>query len=73
MLGGIDLSWLVGLLSTAILYYVLAKRAQIKVSKNLELEQIKFSGEISKLIDQYFDISLKFCLFLNRLNLCRNR
>ncbi len=40
MLGGIDLSWLVGLLSTAILYYVLAKRAQIKVSKILSLNKL---------------------------------
>ncbi|HFF5287617.1 TPA: cytosine permease, partial [Acinetobacter baumannii] len=41
MLGGVDLSWLVGLLSTAVLYYVLAKRAQIKISKALQLERIK--------------------------------
>ncbi|MFX7193992.1 hypothetical protein ABTI46_19435, partial [Acinetobacter baumannii] len=39
MLGGIDLSWLVGLLSTALLYYVLAKRAQTKVSKILSLNK----------------------------------
>ncbi|EXW33950.1 cytosine/purine/uracil/thiamine/allantoin permease domain protein [Acinetobacter baumannii 44327_6] len=41
MLGGVDLSWLVGLLSTAVLYYVLAKRAQIKISKALQLERVK--------------------------------
>ncbi|HCQ9887252.1 TPA: cytosine permease [Acinetobacter baumannii] len=41
MLGGVDLSWLVGLLSTAVLYYVLAKRAQIKISKALHLERVK--------------------------------
>lgn len=42
MLGGVDLSWLVGLLSTAVLYYVLAKRAQIKISKALQLERVKY-------------------------------
>ncbi|NUG24452.1 cytosine permease, partial [Acinetobacter lactucae] len=41
MLGGIDLSWLVGLISTALIYYIFAKKAQLKFSKQLVIDQIK--------------------------------
>lgn len=41
MLGGIDLSWLVGLISTAVIYYIFAKKAQLKFSKQLVIDQIK--------------------------------